>query len=281
MRFDVHTHIFAPAQRERRTELCERDGTFGEMYGDPSAKIATSPDLLAAMDAASIDRAAAAGFAFAEEAEIERQTEALLEAARGAAGRIVPLVPVNPTRAGWEQHAERAAALGARGFGELRPANQRWDPLAAEGHTLCELAEALGVPLLWHVSEPVGHGYPGKAGGITAAELCRLAEAHPRTKMIAAHLGGGLSFYLQMPEVRAALANVYFDTAAASLLYDDGSVARLVGLAGAGRVMFGSDYPLLSPRRQVERLLASLSPDDLEAVLGATAETLFSDSTSQ
>src|SRR5262249_20201031 len=157
-------HIFAAAQRERRMELCERDATFGEMYGDARAKMATAPDLLAAMDAASIDRAAAARFAFAEQAVSERQTEALPEAAGGEAGRILPLIAANPAGGGWVKFAENAAALGGRGWGELRPGNQGWDPLAAEGHTLCERAEALRVQLLWHGSEPVGHGYPGKAG---------------------------------------------------------------------------------------------------------------------
>ena len=99
--------------------------------------------------------------------------------------------------------------------------------------------------------------------------------------MIAAHLGAGASFYLQMPEVRSAIDSVYFDTAAASLLYDDGSVARLVDLTGPERVLFGSDYPLLSPRRQIERLAAQLPGPVLEAVCGGNARRLFSDNGTQ
>jgi predicted TIM-barrel fold metal-dependent hydrolase len=95
--------------------------------------------------------------------------------------------------------------------------------------------------------------------------------------MVAAHLGGGLAFFLQMPELGVALRNVYFDTAAWTLLYDQGSVARLVDLAGPGRVIFGSDYPLLSPRRQLERLEPLLPPEAVGAVCGDTAGTLFRD----
>src|SRR5690606_33950927 len=98
---------------------------------------------------------------------------------------------------------------------------------------------------------------------------------HPETRMVAAHLGAGLGFYLQMPELRAALRNVWFDTAAVSLLYDVRSVTRLAEIAGAERVLFGSDYPLLSPRRQLSRIRALL-PDGLaQAVCGDNAETLF------
>ncbi len=275
---DAHAHLFAPEQRDRRAVLAERDATFAELYGDPAAKMATAPELLAAMDDAGIERAVVAGFAFADAEECAAQGRAILEAAGEAGGRIIPLATVNPAAPGWRAAAEGAIAAGARGFGELRPWNQGWDPLGPQGHTLADLAEATGTVLLWHVSEPVGHRYPGKAGGITAVELCELAEAHPRARMVAAHLGGGLSFYLEMPEVRASLANVWFDTAAVSLLYDTGSVARLADLAGPERVLFGSDYPLLSPRRQLQRLKASLPGEFALAVCGGNATTLFSES---
>lgn len=278
-RFDAHTHIFAPEQAARRAELVARDATFAEMYAAPAAAMATAPDLLAALDEAGIDRAAVAGFAFAAPGDLHQQAEYILASAAEAGGRLVPLAPLNLALPGWIGDATRWLQSGARGFGELRPHNQGWDPLGPESDRLCRLAEESGAVLLWHVSEPLGHMYPGKAGGISPVELGVLATRFPRVRMVAAHLGGGLSFYLQMPELRTAIGNVYFDTAAASLLYDDDSVARLVALAGPGRVMFGSDYPLLSPRRQIRRLLGGLPGDVAEAVCGGTAEILFSDYT--
>lgn len=272
---DAHVHLFAPGQVARRAELVATDPTFAELYRDPKAKLAVAADLLRALDRAGIDRAVAAGFAFAHPAEVEGQNHALVDAARASGGRIIPLATVNLAHAGWRTAAEAALRAGARGFGELRPHNQGWDPLGPASHDLCDLAGAAGVPLLWHVSEPVGHRYPGKAGGISPVELCELAAAHPGTVMIAAHLGGGLPFYLQMPEVRAAIGNLYFDTAAASLLYDEGTVARVVGLAGPGRVLFASDFPLLSPLRQLERIRAGLPAGTAQAVCGGNADSLF------
>jgi predicted TIM-barrel fold metal-dependent hydrolase len=187
----------------------------------------------------------------------------------------VPFATVNPALPGWERLARHAIDLGARGFGELRPHNQGWDPPGAESRRLCGIAGDAGLALLWHCSEPVGHAYPGKAGGISPAEIIALATEFPAVVMIAAHLGAGASFYLQMPEVRSSIDSVYFDTAAASLLYDDASVARLVDLAGPERVLFGSDYPLLSPRRQLQRLLGQLPGDVAKQVCGGNAERLF------
>lgn len=274
---DAHTHLFAPGQAAARDELVRRDPTFAEMYASPKAKMATASDLLAALEEAGIDRAVAAGFAFSNPGDIEEQNAYLLDSAAAAGGRIIPLATLNPCLEGWLSGAEAALTGGARGFGELRPHSQGWDPLGPAADALCELAGCAGAVLLWHVSEPVGHAYPGKRGGITPVELCELAARHSGVTMIGAHFGGGLPFYLQMPEVRAALGNVYFDTSAASLLYDESSVARLVDLAGPRRVLFGSDYPLLSPRRQLQRISALVPGDAVQAVCGGNANTLFAD----
>jgi predicted TIM-barrel fold metal-dependent hydrolase len=95
--------------------------------------------------------------------------------------------------------------------------------------------------------------------------------------MIAAHLGGGLAFHLLMPEVRDAIRNVYFDTAAVSLLYASESVVRVIDLAGPKRVLFASDYPLLSPLRQLDRVRTVLTGERAQAVCGGNADRLFSE----
>ena len=274
--FDAHTHIFAGSQRLRRDTIAAADPTFSAIYRDPAAKIATADDLVDTLDRAGFAGAAAAGFAFTHQSEIDAQNEALLAAGRAHPGKVVPLATINLALPGWRADAERLLASGARGFGELRPGNQCWDPLGPAAHELCEFAAARGAILLWHCSEPVGHSYPGKHGGIAPAELIQLALQHPSTTMIAAHAGAGASFYLQMPEVAAAIEALYWDTAAVSLLYDEGTVSRLVDLAGPKRVLFGSDYPLLSPRRNVQRVARGLSDEAVrEAVCAGNAVSLF------
>lgn len=273
--FDAHTHTFASPQVAAREALVERDPTFAELYADPAARLATGEDLIAELERAGLAGAAAAGFAFSSQRDIDEQNAHILETASLAFGRVAALATVNPALGGWERSAATALSAGARGFGELRPGNQGWDPLGPESHLLCAIAEDAGVPLLWHVSEPVGHRYPGKSGGISPHDLIALALDHPGLPMVAAHLGGGASFYLQMPEIRASLTNLYFDTAAAFLLYDETSITRLVDLAGPDRVLFASDYPLLSPRRQLERVHALLPGGLVQAVCGGNAQSLF------
>src|SRR5262249_48369016 len=158
------------------------DRTFGEMYGDRSARMATAEDLVASMDGAGVDVSVAVGFWWDDPALAEEHAAYILDAAARHPGRIVPFVP--------RFDATGAAGSGPIGVGEVRIA----DP--------ARFAASVA-PLLVHCSEEVGHAYPGKIGGLTAGGLWRLLQAQPEARVIAAHWGGGFPFYVLMREVRA------------------------------------------------------------------------------
>ena len=276
VRIDAHTHLFPPAQVAARAAIVDRDFGFAEIYADAGAELAEADALRAALREGEFDTAVALGFAFAEEREISEQNEYLLAEAAASPDEIVPFATLNLALPSWEAEASRAISAGARGFGELRPRTQGWDPLSGAALRLAAIAKDAGLPLLWHASEPVGHEYPGKWGGASPRELIDVATESPEVTMIGAHLGAGASFYLGMPEVRAATPNLVFDTAAAGLLYDSESIARLVEAAGAERVIFGSDFPLRSPATELKRALAGLPAEAAEAVAGENAERVLS-----
>jgi predicted TIM-barrel fold metal-dependent hydrolase len=68
---------------------------------------------------------------------------------------------------------------------------------------------------------------------------------YPELGLICAHLGGGLPFFGHMPEVADLCRRLYFDTAAAPLLYQASAYRTVVDLCGADRMLLGSDHPLL------------------------------------
>jgi predicted TIM-barrel fold metal-dependent hydrolase len=137
------------------------------------------------------------------------------------------------------------------------------------------LATSLGLVVLIHASEPVGHRYPGK-GTSTPDRLLSLIERHPRARFILAHAGGGLPFYHLMPEVAAATGNVWYDTAAAPLLYRPEVYRRLIDLVGVERVLFASDAPLIGLRRPLAHFAAApLTDDERRAVGGGNLAELL------
>ncbi|MFP4032947.1 MAG: amidohydrolase family protein, partial [Desulfococcaceae bacterium] len=125
-------------------------------------------------------------------------------------------------------------------------------------------------------NEPVGHAYPGKSPN-TLAQIYAVARSFPENKIIFAHWGGGIFFYrLLKREVREALANVYFDTAASPFLYTPEIYPAAAALAGADRILLGSDFPLLRPGRYLRDMAESgISEADRAAMVGGNAARLF------
>ena len=123
---------------------------------------------------------------------------------------------------------------------------------------LLEVADHYGLITTAHTSEPVGHLYQGK--GRTTPEVTmrfiQNARMYPNVKIVCAHWGGGLPFYALMPEVKDALQNVWFDTAASPFLYSPEIFSIVADLVGADKILLGSDFPLIRfsrIRRQVEQ----------------------------
>jgi predicted TIM-barrel fold metal-dependent hydrolase len=273
---DFHTHIFPPQLVRNRPALAEAEPVFAELYSSPKAALASAEELLTSMDAAGIDVSVALGFAWRDVEACRAHNDYLLQAAAASGGRILPFctLPLAAGHEAFEAEAARCVRGGALGFGELRPDDLAFDLEGDAGRRLGEVATELKTRLLFHVSEPVGHMYPGKRG-LAVASFYDFIAANPRLDVIGAHWGGGLPFYALMPEVGSVMARTSVDTAATRLLYGPDVYERVIGLIGAERVLFGSDFPLLSQARSRESIEAAISGEARELVLGGNAQRLL------
>jgi predicted TIM-barrel fold metal-dependent hydrolase len=269
---DFHTHITAPEIIERRDEYLVRDAWFRDLYAQPNARLCSAEDLIGAMDCAGVDRAVAFGFGWRDMDLCRRDNDYVVEAVDRYPERLVGFGIVNPA-AGAEalREIERCAALGLRGIGELMPDGQGFRLDHQETMApIVEAALAHDMLLLVHCSEPVGHLYPGK-GTVTPDEVIRFARLFPRATLVCAHWGGGALFYELMPEIARITGNVYYDTAASLYLYHD-DIFALAARWAPGKVLFATDYPLISPRRFIERMRAARMPNaTLRRFLGGNA----------
>lgn len=273
---DAHTHLFPPDVHRRRDHYCSRDRWFGELYANPKAAIADAAALVASMDEAGIAHSIVCGWPWRDLGLCREHNDFMAEAAVASGGRISWLAIVPPQAPGAAPEVERSFALGALGIGELNADAQgfSWEEtdLLAESMRVCVAASQ---PALLHMSEPIGHRYPGK-GAATPARLVPFLTAFPDLKVVAAHWGGGLPFYELMPEIAAVTRNVVYDSAASTYLYRFDIFPAVAGIAGAERVLFASDYPLLKQARFRKRVLASgLDAADVPAVMGGNAARVF------
>ncbi|MBN1857255.1 MAG: amidohydrolase family protein [Dehalococcoidia bacterium] len=275
---DFHTHIMPEWVRDDREHYVAIDAGFATLYSDPKATLSTAEDLLASMDESSIDVSVILNIGWTTHEMCVRTNDYLLEAASRHPDRLIAfcaIQPASPDEA--SQEVERCAASGARGIGELRPDIQGFSLTdSALLYPVVEAAISQHMILLTHVSEPVGHRYPGK-GTITPEQAYALAGLFPQVTLVCAHWGGGLPFYHLMPEVRETLNNVYFDTAATQYLYDPRIFSIVDDLAGPTRILFGSDYPLIRQKRAVDHAAgAIMKPETRDMVMAGNAVRLLS-----
>lgn len=277
MIIDCHTHIFPKAVRDGRGAYFEGEPAFELLYNAPKAKLAGARELVAAMDRQGVDRSVVFGFPWRDIATCRMHNDYILEAVKRFPDRLIGLCCLDPAHPHAAGEAARCLKEGLSGLGELAFYDSGFTQTALDQLTpLMALCKEAGLPVLLHTNEPVGHLYPGKSP-MTLRELYRLIRTFPDNKIILAHWGGGLFFFHMMKkEVKAALANVYVDTAASPYLYDGGVYRIALEIIGPEKVLFGSDFPLLPPERYFSEMRENgLSPAEIEQVAGLSAKALF------
>ena len=277
MIIDAHCHILPPSFAGRREELAARDATFAEILASPSARIAGASGLLKVMDRDGVDHAVVMGMGWSDFDVAVEANDYLMEAVCANPDRLTGFASVNPA---WGEvaalEAQRCVDAGLRGIGELHPDTQGIDITDPETMApVMDLARERSLPVLVHCSEPAGHKYPGK-GATTPDKVWQFIKNFPDNVIICAHWGGGLPFYSLMPEVGAALSNVYFDSAASPFLYRADIYPTVASLVGAERILFATDYPLMPPSRPLAEVAGlPLAEDDRRMILGENAARLL------
>lgn len=268
--WDVHVHCYpaevianpvgwADAHHERHWGSLVTQGPQG--WADPD-------ELVRAMDRDGIAKVLLQAWYWENPETARRQNEWHAQWLQRYPDRFMACAAIHPAMENPLEELESAVKWGACAVGECLPAVQGpegWSHPAWE-HIIRWTTHA-GWPLCIHLTEPVGHAYPGRIE-TPLHEIVELFEKHPGQKWICAHWGGGLPFYSLNRRVRNALKHVWFDTAASPLLYHP-SVWNIVhDLIGPEKILFGSDFPLrLYPQRDKQpgwrRFLEEFHASDL------------------
>jgi predicted TIM-barrel fold metal-dependent hydrolase len=277
MIIDFHTHVLPPQIKSDHSRYVEKDPAFAQIYSDSKAKIATANDLIQSMDADGVDISVIINYGWSTHELCVETNDYILESVARYPKRLMGFCAVSSFDDKESlKEIERCAKGGVRGVGELRPDIQSPDITSKKKmEPFVEVLREHGLVLLMHASEPVGHTYPGK-GAATPDVLYPFITNFPDLPVVCAHWGGGLPFYALMPEVRKALGNTYFDTAASPFLYRPDIYLEVSRLAGADRILFGSDYPLMPQRRVLNEINnAPLPEEDKAMVLSGNARSLL------
>ena len=277
MIIDFHTHVFPPQIKKNRNKYIDSDPCFAILYSRKDAKLATADELIASMDEAGIDISVIVNIGWTTHELCVETNDYILESVARYPHRLIGFCSVQPNS--YESaiaEVERCAQGGIKGVGEMRPDMQLFDLRDKEVmEPLIKVVKKYELVLLTHASEPVGHEYPGK-GSVTPDMLYPFITSFPDLTIVCAHWGGGLPFYALMPEVKQAMSNVFFDTAASPFLYSPQVYNQVIQLVGADKILFGSDYPQLAQSRLLNEIKSLDLPEQVEdLILSGNAQRLL------
>ena len=274
---DFHTHIFPESIRAHREQYFLPEPEFALLYNSEKSKLIGATELVVEMDACGIDKAVVFGFPWKSDDTFVRNNDYIIDAVHRFPDRLVGFGCFDPCHPTALKEAQRCLDNGLSGIGELAFYTCGIDSNSLKKLApIMELCRSQNLPVLIHTNEPVGHQYPGKSPN-TLRQIYELIRQFPENIIVLGHWGGGIFFYsLLKKEVFDSLKNVYFDTAASPFLYDARIYSIATQLVGAEKLLFGSDYPLITPARYLEELeYSGLAESDIQNICGHNAARLI------
>jgi len=278
MIIDAHTHLFPEEIRKNREKFFPAEPAFQTLYQSPKSRLIGTQEMLASMDANHVDKTVIFGFPWQNSRLFKQHNDYIGEVVSRYPDRFIGLGCFDPFSDEAAEEARRCLQKGAlSGIGELAFYQSGIENASvARLEPVMEICRVADLPVLIHTNEPIGHAYAGKTPN-TLAQIYQLIRSFPQNKIVLAHWGGGLFFFgLLKKEVKESLKNVYFDTAASPFLYDATVYRLAIELVGTEKILFGSDFPLLSPARYFEEMqTAGLSQGEMQQICGLNAAALF------
>ena len=278
MIIDFHTHIFPDHIKEDRTSYFTSEPEFELLYNSPKSKLATAEDIIAAMDENKVDRSVVFGFPWRNIQTIKSHNDYIIDAVNRFPKRLIGFCCVDPTAENADAETIRCLDAGLSGVGEIAFYGSGIDQTALDALSpIMDICKKRNCPILIHTNEPIGHDYPGKSP-ISVTQIFNLINRYKDNILILAHWGGGVFFYnLLKKSIKERFENVFVDTAASPFLYDPLIYPTAVKIFGAEKILLGSDFPLIPPKRYVDEMAQiGLSEKDQEKILGLNAQTLLS-----
>jgi predicted TIM-barrel fold metal-dependent hydrolase len=197
--------------------------------------------------------------------------EEILELAAAERDTMIPFASIDPHRG-----AEAAATarrlideFDVRGF-KFHPSLQGFEPNDPRYHPLYEAMSELGVPALFHTGQTgIGAGLPGGRGiklRYSAPMLLDdVAADFPQLTIIMAH--PSVPWQDEAISIATHKSNVYIDLSGWSPKYFPPQLVRAANSLLRHKVLFGSDFPVITPDRWLADFAKLELKDDVRPLI--------------
>jgi hypothetical protein len=249
---DVHVHIETDGHGHFSLddELMDASAKYFRADHDRTPSLEQIADLYRSLNMAAVVFTVDASTASGHPA---LSSEDILDAAAAHADVLIPFGSVDPLR-GADAVAQARSLVrdhGARGF-KFHPSMQGFAPNDPQFYPLYEQIESLGVPALFHTGQTgIGAGLPGGRGiklRLSDPMLVDdVAADFPELRIILAH--PSVPWAASSISIATHKANVFIDLSGWSPKYFPPILVQYANSLLADKVLFGSDFPLLTPDR--------------------------------
>lgn len=258
---DSHCHIYPEKIAEKAVA-----GTDA-FYGTTAAGKGTVPDLLKMGAAAGVDHFIVQSVATTPK-QVASINTFIAQKVAASDGKMTGLGTLHPDSEDIEGDVNEIIKLGLHGV-KLHPDIQRFAMDADKCMPMYELCQYHNLPMLIHTGDyRYDYSNPNRVEPVL--------KNFPHLVMIGAHLGGW-SVCTEASEKLAKYENLFVDCSSTFPFTTDHDAAlEAINRYGTDRVMFGSDYPMWSPKNELDFFMRlDFTDAERRKMLKDTAKQIF------
>ncbi|MBO5060523.1 MAG: amidohydrolase [Clostridia bacterium] len=189
------------------------------------------------------------------------------EIVKNSGGKMTGLGTVHPDSENQEADILELISLGLKGV-KLHPDIQNFKMDDYRMLKIYELCEKHKLPVLMHCGD-------SRFDRSNPNRLVPILDIYTDLIVIGAHFGG-YSVWEDAIQKLSEYKNFYVDTSSSLFAVSRDDAKRFINAYGVDKVMFGTDYPLWSPKEEIERFMRlDLSEEERRKILFDNAARLL------
>ncbi len=257
---DAHCHIYPEKIAQKAVE------SIGAFYHLSMHQKGDVVDLLEAHEQAGISHAIVHSVATTQ-MQVPHINRFIAQTVQENKEQFTGLGTLHPNSLNLEKDVEYLRSLGLHGV-KLHPDFQHFKLDDAICMPMYELCQAYHLPILIHTGDKrYDYSNPNR--------LVPVLQKFKNLTVIGAHFGGW-SMWTEATEKLNKYQNLCVDCSSSLYAMNKEQATQIIRSYGADRVMFGSDYPMWSPKDEVQRVLdLNLTTKEKDAVFFQTAQRVY------
>lgn len=257
---DSHCHIYP--QKIAAKAVAGTDG----FYGEKSVGEGTVENLLSLGKEAGIDHFIVQSVATTPK-QVKSINEFIAREVNLSGGLMTGLGTLHPDSDDIYGDFKHLLELGLKGV-KLHPDIQAFKIDDYRCLKIYELCEENQIPILMHTGDNrYDYSNPNR--------LLPILKIYTGLTVIGAHLGGW-SIWEEAAEAYKEIPNFYVDCSSSFAYLEPQTAKKIIRQYGADKVLFGTDYPMWSPKSELKYFLSlSLDETEIRSILNINAKRIF------